>query len=131
MSAARSTRWLRALLIVPVMAFGLAAASRLEVRCALTGLVVRACCLEVEPTLTQAPRQASIGERDCCDRTLVATDKTPAADPESALAMAPIPVARLTQTFAVEFLSALRVPPGPRPAWSTPPPYVLTHAFLI
>ena len=82
---ARWTRWLRALFVVPVLVFVLSASSHLEIRCALTGLVMPACCPEAAPTLTQRPQQASIGERDCCDRTVVATDKLPAIGRASAL----------------------------------------------
>lgn len=134
MGRARWTRWLRALFVVPVLVFVLSASSHLEIRCALTGLVMPACCPEAAPTLAQRPQQASIGERDCCDRTIVATDKLPATGPASALEKAPLPLGRLVPSLLAEAIPAFVAPKGRTsrgPARSSPPPYLLTHAFLI
>lgn len=120
--------------MVPVLAFGLSASSHLEVRCALTGLLMPACCPEAEPTLAQRPPYASISERDCCERTVVATDKLPATGPESAVEHAPLPLGRLAPSVVVEAIPAFVARKGRTsfgPARSSPPPYLLTHAFLI
>ena len=131
---ARWTRWLRALFVVPVLVFVLSASSHLEIRCALTGLVMPACCPDAAPTLAQRSQHASIGERDCCDRTVVATDKLPATGPTSALAKAPLPLGRLVPSLVVAAnpaFAAREGRPDVGPARSSPPPYLLTHAFLI
>jgi len=128
------TRWLRALFVVPVLVVGLSASSHLEIRCALSGLLMPACCLEAEPTLAQRPQHASIGERDCCDRTVVATDKLPATGPESTLEQTPLPIGRLAPSLVVEAIPAFAARKGRTslgPARSAPPSYLLTHAFLI
>ena len=120
--------------MVPVLVFVLSASSHLEIRCALTGLVMPACCPEAAPTLAQRPQHASIGERDCCDRTIVATDKLPATGPASALEKAPLPLGRLVPSLVAEAIPAFVAPKGRTslgPARSSPPPYLLTHAFLI
>ncbi len=134
MATARSTRWLRALFVVPVLVFVLSASSHFEIRCALTGLMMPACCPEAAPTLAGRPQHASIDERDCCDRTVVATDKLPATGPESALDKAPLPTGRLVPSLIVEAIPAFAARtdrPGRGPARSSPPPYLLTHALLI
>jgi hypothetical protein len=134
MARVRWTRWLRALFVVPVLVFVLSASSHLEIRCALTGLVIPACCPEGAPTLAQRPQHASIGERDCCDRTVVATDKLPATGPASALEKAPLPLGRIVPSLVGEAnpaFAAREGRPDVGPARSSPPPYLLTHAFLI
>jgi hypothetical protein len=120
--------------VVPVLLFGLSASSRLEVRCALTGLVMPDCCPEAEPALARPEQHASISERDCCNRTVVATDKLPVASPEPGLKRAPPVISRLVPSVLAEAVPAFDVRTAgtnPGPARSSPPPYVRSHAFLI
>ena len=134
MVKARWTRWLRALFVVPVLAFALSASTHLEVRCALTGLLMPDCCPEAEPQLVQPAPHASMSERDCCDRMVVATDRLPAAGPEPGLQKAPPLLGRLLPSALLEAAPAFEARAAGTsfgPARSSPPPYLLTHAFLI
>jgi hypothetical protein len=134
----RWKHWARALLVVPLLLFALTASSRLEVRCALTGLLVPDCCLGTGPAPAPPQQQASIGGRDCCERTLVANDKLLAAGPEASLDEAPLPVGRVVPEPAAGVFASLqrsgnplwRACLGPARA-SAPAPFLLTHAFLI
>jgi hypothetical protein len=131
---ARWKRWARALLVVPLLAFALSASSRLEIRCALTGLLMPDCCPEAAPVPpAPAPQHASISERDCCERTVIATDKLPATGPEAALELAPLAVGRVAPLPADGVFPALKraARASLGRARSSPPPFLLTHAFLI
>ena len=122
---------MRALFVAPVLVFALSASSHLEIRCALTGLLMPDCCPESEQPLVQP--HTSIGERDCCERTLVATAKIPAAGPESGLKTAPVVVGRLLASLFGDAVCS-REPRDVRTCIGSSrasPPYLLTHALLI
>jgi hypothetical protein len=133
-SKARWRRWAQPLLIAPLLFFALSASSHLEIRCALTGVVVPACCPEgADPAPAEIPQHPSISERDCCDRSLVTADKLPAGAPERGLERAPVAVgslARLTVERRIPSSGALNARTVGQWA-SAPPPFLLTHAFLI
>jgi len=131
---ARCKRWARALLVLPVLVFALSASSRLEVRCALTGLVVPECCPETGAAApAPAPQQATISERDCCERTVLATDKLPVAGSEVALDEAPPAIGRVVPwPVSGAFAASQRTSRAwLGPARASAPPFLLTHAFLI
>lgn len=133
----RRTRWLRALLVAPVLVFALGASSHLANRCTMTGLLMPEDCRpEISDGTPAAPAHSSLEEAGCCERVTVATARIPAAGSESPSAHpAQFP---LSQTTAVALLVASRPAPRPaparravRPSGSSPPLYVATHAFLI
>ncbi|HVV51798.1 MAG TPA: hypothetical protein VHO06_19175 [Polyangia bacterium] len=126
--------WLRALFVAPVLAFALSASSHLEVRCALTGILVPDCCPGAEQPLAQLQQHASISERDCCERAVVATTKLPAASPETGLKGPSLAVGRLPPALLEEAAPSLgardvRIDSGSFASFS--PPYLFTHALLI
>jgi hypothetical protein len=137
-TVAPGTRWLRALLVAPVLVFALGASSHLAVRCTITGVVLpESCCPEVADLAPPSlPAQASVGDPGCCEWVTVATVRIPAAGAESLCARpAQAPVAQATP---LAVLVADRPAPSPhadrlavRPPGSSPPLYVATHAFLI
>jgi hypothetical protein len=131
---ARRTRWLRAVLIAPVLVFALGASSHLAVRCTMSGLLMsESCGPQIGDLTPPAPApQPSVGEAGCCERVTVATARIPAAGSESLHAPAQFP---LSQATPVALLVARRPPPSADrraarpPGW--PPLYVVTQAFLI
>jgi hypothetical protein len=125
---------LRALLVAPVLVFAFAASSHLEIRCALTGLVMPDCCPGAEPAFAPAPKHASMSERDCCQRTVVAAAKLPLASSEPGFQGAPLAVGRplpLLLEQAVPSLEARHIRTDSGSLASSPPAFLLTHAFLI
>jgi hypothetical protein len=132
----RQTRWLRALLVAPVLVFALGASSHLAVRCTITGLLTpESCCPEVgDPTLAPAP-QSSVDDPGCCERVTVATARIPAAGQSLRAWPTQPPISQGTPLAA---LVAARPPTPPhaerraaRPPGSRAPLYVVTHSFLI
>ena len=136
MKVARRTRWLRALLVAPVLVFALGASSHLALRCTMTGLLMPESCSPETADLVPlaAPVQASVGAPGCCERVTVATARIPAGGSQS-LQLDHLP---LSQATPLALLLADR-PPAParadrrtaRAPGSSPPLYVVTHAFLI
>jgi hypothetical protein len=133
----RRTRWLRALLVAPVLVFALGASSHLAVRCTMTGLLMpESCRPEITDQAPTAPAQSSLEEAGCCEQVTVATARIPATGSESLHAPpAPSPI---SQTTTMALLATDRPMPAPaaarRATWppaSSPPLYVATHAFLI
>jgi hypothetical protein len=134
----RRTRWLRALLVAPVLVFALGASSHSAVRCTMTGLVMtESCSAAVADLAPQDPApQASIGEAGCCERVTVTTARIPATGSESLrsqpiqpqLAQAILPSKLLAERPSIQPPADRRAvqPPGTRP-----PLYVVIHAFLI
>jgi hypothetical protein len=133
----RRARWLRALLVAPVLVFALGASSHLAVRCTMTGLLMpESCRPEVSDLGPTAPAHSSVEEAGCCEQMTVATARIPAAGSESLLAHPD--ASPISQTTPVALLVADPPMPPPaaagRAAWrpgSSPPLYVATHAFLI
>ena len=134
---ARRTRWLRALLVAPVLAFALGASSHLAIRCTITGLLMpESCCPDVSD-LTPAPApQPSVDDAGCCERVTVATARIPATGSDS-LHARPVQLSAL-QATPLAVLIADRPPLRPhadrrasRPPGSAPPLYVVKRAFLI
>jgi hypothetical protein len=127
-------RWLRALLVAPVLVFALGASSHAAVRCTLTGLLVpESCCPDVADP---APSQPSIGDPGCCERVTIASARIPAAGPQSLRARPTEPT--LSRAIPLPAFVAERTARQPlaqrradRPPGSSPPLYVLSHAFLI
>lgn len=136
MRAAHRTRWLRALLVAPVLVFALGASSHLAVRCTITGaLMPESCCPEArDPTPPPAP-QSSVDDAGCCERVTVATARIPAAGAQSSEARLAQPTIACAKPVALR--AADRPPPllahgrAVRPPGSSRPLYVVTHAFLI
>jgi hypothetical protein len=133
----RRTRWLRALLVAPVLMFALGASSHLAVRCTMTGLVMpESCRPEIIDPSPAAPGQPSLEEAGCCEQVTIATARIPAAGSESLRARpapAPISLARPLALLVADRPAS--VPTADRraarpPGWSSPL-YVVTHAFLI
>jgi hypothetical protein len=133
----RRTRWLRALLVAPVLVFALGASSHLAVRCTMTGLLMpESCAPEVSNPAPAAPAHPSVEEAGCCEQVTVATARIPAAGSESLRAY---PVSSpISQTTFRALLVADRPATrstvdrrAARPPGSSPPLYVATHAFLI
>jgi hypothetical protein len=132
----RRTRWLRALLVAPVLLFALGASSHLAMRCTMTGLLMpESCGPEVSDLTPPAPApQPSVEEAGCCEQVTVATARIPASGSEPLRA-------RPAQSAISQVIVALladRPAPAPhvdrraaRPPGSSPPLYVVTHAFLI
>ncbi|HEY4187548.1 MAG TPA: hypothetical protein VGP07_20895 [Polyangia bacterium] len=74
----RHVRWLSTVLMVPVLAFVVAASSHLALRCSLTGtLMVEPCCPDGAEG-EQPPAHDSIAARSCCERLVVSAGKLPA-----------------------------------------------------
>ena len=136
MVIARGTRWLRAALIAPLLAFALSASSHLAVRCTVSGVLMpESCCPDAtSPAVPGTPGAgATLRDADCCQRVTVATAKAPAAGVGPArLWVASLPIASVT--------AVARRPAADRPAAAVravrapgeaPPLYVATHSFLI
>jgi hypothetical protein len=136
--AARRTRWLRALLVAPVLVFALGASSHLAIRCTLTGLLMpESCCPEVSDLAPPAaPTQPSVDDAGCCERVTVATARIAATGLDS-LRARPIQPSISCATPLALLVAARPAPPphadrlAARPSGSAPPLYVVTHAFLI
>jgi hypothetical protein len=135
---ARGTRWLRAVLVAPVLVFALGASSHLAVRCTMTGLLMpESCRPEVSDLTPPAPApQPSVEDAGCCEQVTVATARIPAAGsqslrghPSQSSISQATPVALLVLRPPVSPPGADR--PEARPPGSSPPLYVVTHAFLI
>ena len=134
MAIARGTRWLRAALVAPLLAFALTASSHLAIRCTLTGvLMAESCCPQATgPAIPAAPdREATLRDTTCCERVTVATAKAPATGVEPARLRpmsAPIAFVIATRVDATRPAPSVR---GARPPGDAPPLYVVTHSFLI
>jgi hypothetical protein len=132
---ARRTRWLRALLVAPVLVFALGASSHLAIRCTITGVLMpESCCPDVSDP-TPAPH-ASVDDAGCCERVTVATARIPAAGPQP-LRVGPAQPS-ISYATPLAALVADRPPPplhadrrAARPPGSSAPLYVVTHAFLL
>jgi hypothetical protein len=134
----RRTRWLRALLVAPVLVFALGASSHLAARCTMTGLLMPESCSPAVADLappSPAPR-AAIDDAGCCEWVTVTTARIPATGSESLRARPIQPQA--AQAILPSKLLAER-PSIPPPAdrrsgrcpGAHPPLYVVTHSFLI
>jgi len=120
--------------VAPVLVFALSASSHLEIRCALTGLLTPNCCPEADQPLVHPQRYASISERNCCERTIVATAKLPVASSKVVPQKVPPAMARLSPPLRGEAALSYGAQdlPGNSPWFAAAaPPYLLTHAFLI
>jgi hypothetical protein len=132
----RRTRWLRALLVAPVLVFTLGASSHLAVRCTLTGLLMpESCCPDVADPAPAPVPQTSVDDPGCCERVTVATARIPAAGSQSLRARSVQPL--ICQAAPLAWAAARpSTPPhaerrAARPPGSSPPLYLVTHSFLI
>lgn len=135
---ARRTRWLRAVLVAPVLVFALGASSHLAVRCTITGVLMpESCCPDLSDAAPPASvPQASVSDPGCCERVTVVMTRIPAggsqsfgprtAQPPSSHAI-PLAANVVDRTSARSQSYRLEA----RPPGSSPPLYVFTHSFLI
>jgi hypothetical protein len=130
-------RWLRALLVAPVLVFALGASSHLAIRCTITGLLTpESCCPEIADPPPAPAQDPSVGDPGCCERVTVATDRIPAAGPKSLSAWHTQPPIFRATTLATLVAAGPSTPPhaerrAARPPGSSPPLYLVTHSFLI
>jgi hypothetical protein len=131
-------RWLRALLVAPVLVFALGASSHLAIRCTLTGVLMpESCCPDVADAALPAPIPGpSVSGPGCCERVTVATARIPAAGSQSiGPRMAQLPISHAIPLAAnVVDRASTRSQSYRLATWtpgSSPPLYVVTHSFLI
>lgn len=131
------TRWLRALLVAPLLVFVLAASSHLAFRCGISGMSMLECCCPAEvDTGTPAPSpQASLSESGCCQHLIVATDKLPVVGSEVLPERPRLFVGWLVPPSGDTGDATARDPyeqsASTVPLGRAAPRYLLTHALLI
>jgi len=132
------TRWLRALLVAPVLLFALGASSHSAARCTMTGLLMPESCSPATADLAPPglASRAAIDDAGCCEWVTVTTARIPATGSES-LRSPPIQP-QIAQAILPSKLLAGRpsIPPpaerrAVRPPGTQPPLYLVIHAFLI